>query len=67
MMIVLGTSWSMELGGDWARHVQAQASRLTAQPTQHMEMPTVARYLAGQRYAINPLPIHLFWMPLPYA
>jgi hypothetical protein len=33
-----------------AQLILARAARLTGRPTDHMEMPTVARYLHGQRY-----------------
>ena len=44
------TSASTELAGPLARIVLNQACQLTNQPVEHMEMPTVARYLSGQRY-----------------
>ena len=44
------TSSSMELGPEWCDELHARAESLTTLPAAHMELPTIARYLRGQRY-----------------
>ena len=47
------TSSSVELGAEWSATLHALAERVTRQPAAHMEMPTLARYTAGQRYVAH--------------
>jgi prolyl 4-hydroxylase len=47
------TSTSMELGPKWCGRLHAMAERLTLQPAEHMEMPTLAKYEDRERYVAH--------------
>ena len=44
------TSSSVDTSDEWCRNIHKLVSTLTQQSTEHMERPTVTRYLAGQEY-----------------
>ena len=44
------TSSSVDSSDEWCRNIHELVSMLTQQSTEHMERPTVTRYLAGQEY-----------------